>query len=233
MIRQGDSVISGELIQLSRVSRSYLAEGRTKVVLRELDFRLHGGTVVGIRGESGSGKTTLARVLAGLDTGYSGTRTVNPALHPRSVQMVFQDSLQSFNPRLKLAVSLKEALVARGRARRLRAGAEQMRSELHHVLTEVGLETHLLERTPGRLSGGQRQRAAIARALCMSPAVLVLDEPVAALDVSIQARILNVLQRVRTDYDIAMVIVSHDPGVLRHMTDQVYCLEEGRLWRET
>jgi peptide/nickel transport system ATP-binding protein len=226
-------MIHGELIRLSGVFRSFPAEGRQREVLRNLDFRLHAGTVVGIRGSSGSGKTTLARVLAGLDTGFSGTRFVNPALHAQSVQMVFQDSLQSFNPRLKLAVSLQEALVARGRAKWLRGRTEEARSVLHHALTEVGLEPHLLERTPGRLSGGQRQRAAIARALCMSPAVLVLDEPVAALDLSIQARILNVLQRVRIDHEISLVIVSHDPGVLLHMTDQVYRLEEGRLWRET
>jgi ABC-type dipeptide/oligopeptide/nickel transport system ATPase subunit len=217
------------LIELRSVSRRFVQNGVERDVLRGLNLTVPAASVVGIRGASGSGKTTLARIMAGLDPHFEGKRILDGALDERQVQMVFQDSLQAFNPRLPLGISLREALVARGHAGWLTGDAAQLRVELERVLTEVGLEAHLLKRTPGRLSGGQRQRAAIARALLMMPAVLILDEPVAALDLSIQARILNVLHRVREDHRISLVIISHDPNVLHHMCETVYTLEEGKL----
>ncbi|TVR68894.1 MAG: ATP-binding cassette domain-containing protein [Spirochaetaceae bacterium] len=218
-----------DLVILEGISRSYRREGEMRLVLNQLDCRVQSGVALGIQGASGSGKTTLARIMVGLDRSFEGRRILDHGLDPRRVQMVFQDSLQAFNPRLPLSVSLRESLVASEGTGWLRRDSAGVRNVLERALTEVGLDAHLLRRTPGRLSGGQRQRAAIARALLMRPAVLVLDEPVAALDPSIQAKILNVLQRVREDYGIALVIISHDPNVLLHMCEAVYTLEEGKL----
>ncbi len=218
------------LITLTGIYRRFLTGRRERTVLRDLDCRVPAGATLGIRGSSGSGKTTLARILAGLDSAYEGRRELAPELGARQVQMVFQDSLQSFNPRLKIRTSLKEAFVAGEGESWFGTDPGRLDGALHDALTEVGLDTHLLNRTPGRLSGGQRQRAAIARALLMKPVLLILDEPVAALDLSIQAKILNVLHRVREDYRMSMVIISHDPNVLHHMCEMVYTLEEGKLW---
>lgn len=223
----GDRV---SLIKLSSVSRCYQRNRVRKHVLRDLELEILKDSVVGIQGASGSGKTTLARILAGLDTRFSGVRTLGPHLTPRQVQMVFQDSLQAFNPRLSLGLSLREALVAGGLSHWVRRDTVGARDALERALTEVGLNTHLLHRRPGTLSGGQRQRAAIARALLMKPQVLILDEPVAALDLSIQAKILNVLGKVRDDYGVSLVIISHDQNVLSHMCETVYTLKEGTLW---
>lgn len=223
---------SKPIITLTDIRRRFIADGQERIVLKDLNFIVPAESVIGIQGTSGSGKTTLARILSGLDRSFEGRRVLSPDLESTSVQMVFQDSLQAFNPRLSLALSLREALVAGRQARWLRRDTQQVRAVLEHALTEVGLDAHLLTRTPGRLSGGQRQRAAIARALLLKPAVLILDEPVAALDLSIQAKILNVLHRVRDAYGMSMVIISHDPDVLRHMCEGVNTLKEGTLWSE-
>lgn len=218
-----------DLVILDKVSRRFRRAGQEHLVLNELSCRVPAGVALGIRGASGSGKTTLARIMAGLDSTFEGRRIIRPDVQPRGIQMVFQDSLQAFNPRLPLSISLRESLVAGQGSGWLRRDSAGGRDELERALTEVGLDAHLLRRTPGRLSGGQRQRAAIARALLMRPAVLILDEPVAALDLSIQAKILNVLQRVREDYGIALVIISHDHNVLLHLCEDVFNLEEGKL----
>ncbi|SIQ64880.1 peptide/nickel transport system ATP-binding protein [Alkalispirochaeta americana] len=231
MISQGSPVV-----ELRGISRSYRWRGTVRSVLNDLDCTILPGTVTGIQGTSGTGKTTLARVLAGLDRSFSGARWLAGDLPDAAVQMVFQDSLQAFNPRLSLEISLGEALAASGQLSWLGSRRER-KVLLSRAIAQVGLEPSLLQRTPGRLSGGQRQRAAIARALLMNPAVLVLDEPVAALDLSIQARILNLLQRLREERlqearPIALVVISHDPAVLRHLCGEIYSLQEGKLWRE-
>ncbi|MFI6587407.1 ABC transporter ATP-binding protein [Embleya sp. NPDC050493] len=204
----------------------------------DIGFTLPPGGSLGIVGESGSGKTTTARMLVGLETPDAGSITVDGrerAHRPRTraerlsrareIQMVFQDPYLSLDPRITVHDSIDEVL-------RLHA-AETDRSgraaRLAELLDQVGLGSREAGALPRRLSGGQRQRVAIARALAASPRVLILDEAVAALDVSIQAQILDLLARIRREQGIGYLFVSHDLAVVRHITDDVVVLRNGRI----
>lgn len=217
------------VLELRDVHRSFRRQGVEYPVLRGVSLQVNRHTVLGIRGSSGAGKTTLARILVGLDTDFKGSRFVAPRVHPRGVQMVFQDSLQAFNPRLPVGISLREACMAAPGGRWTDGLSRKTRRMLHEAMDAVALDAALLDRRPGLLSGGQRQRAAIARALLVQPDVLILDEPVAALDLSVQARVLNVLMDLRLQKRVAMVVISHDDGVLHHLCDEIQELQGGRL----
>lgn len=218
-----------DLLTLRDVSRTF--DGRE--VLRDLSLDVRAGDAIGIRGASGSGKSTLARIISGIDTEFDGTRI----LHTTSVHMMFQDSLQSFNPRIPLYWSLHEAWLAGRDALQLRLtgrDASELRlpfpAALARALHHVGLPAPLARRRPGQLSGGQRQRAALARALLSGAELLVLDEPVAALDPSVQARVLNVLTTLVAEERFAMIMISHDHAVLAHTCKDEYLLDGGSLW---
>ena len=213
------------ILSLRRVCRFYGERG----VLRGVDLDIRDGEVIGIRGRSGSGKSTLARILVGLDDGFSGERSLHSSDRRRATHLVFQDSMQSLNPYIALKWSLSEAAVAPGSLSDVLRGPRRMREKLADALTEVGLPEHLLDVRPPQLSGGQRQRAALARALLSGARLLVLDEPVASLDPSVQARILNLLVRIRADRGPAMVVISHDHSVLEYLCDTVYDLDGGVL----
>ncbi|MDX6741375.1 ABC transporter ATP-binding protein [Actinocorallia sp. A-T 12471] len=196
-------------------------------------FELPPGHSLGIVGESGSGKTTTARILAGLETPTSGTVELDGRVldarsrrdrrwQARRLQMIFQDPHGSFDPRLTIAQSIAEPL-------RLHAPGTDHRARVSELLEQVGLSARLGGALPRDLSGGQRQRAAIARALGITPRVLVLDEAVAALDVSIQAQILGLLADLRRDAGIAYVFVSHDLAVVRHVTETALVMRHGRV----
>ncbi|GAA3583212.1 ATP-binding cassette domain-containing protein [Nonomuraea rosea] len=197
-----------------------------------VSFELMPGASLGIVGESGSGKTTTARILAGLERPTSGAFTLDGEStegrsrlwKARRLQMIFQDPYGSFDPRQSVAQSIAEPL-------RLHApgSRKQHRARVAELLDQVGLSGRAGESLPRDLSGGQRQRAAIARALGIAPRVLVLDEAVAALDVSIQAQILTLLDELRRDTGISYVFVSHDLAVVRYMTDTAIVMRHGRV----
>lgn len=193
------------------------------------------GEVVGLVGESGCGKSTLGRMVAGIYTPSDGTVLFGGAPVAREkgrhtvklttrVQMVHQDPFSSLNPRLRVGDTIVGGPVVHGIVT-----AAEGPAYVSDLLERVGLEAGYRLRFPHQFSGGQRQRIAIARALAMKPDLLVLDEPVASLDVSIQAQVLNLFMDLRRDLDLTALFISHDLGVVRHVSDRVAIMYLGRL----
>ena len=208
--------------------------GTRRRAVDEVGFTLHPGRTVGLVGESGSGKSTVARLVLGLespDTGrvlldgepWSARPERERRPHRARIQAVFQDPLGSFDPRHTVRRILADSLRLRG----LRGAA--LEAEAAGLLGQVGLGADLLERRPLRLSGGQRQRVAIARALATRPEVIVCDEPVSALDVSVQAQVLDLLVDLQRELGVAYLFISHDLGVIRHLSDHVLVMKDGRI----
>ncbi|MEW2571836.1 ATP-binding cassette domain-containing protein [Streptomyces sp. NPDC047070] len=192
-------------------------------VLRDVSFSIDRGACLAVVGESGSGKTTAARIVAGLETASAGTVTLDGG-RAHGVQMVFQDPYGSLDPRQAIGSGLHELLKLHG----VRRGADR-RSRTTELLESVGLDERHAGQYPASLSGGQRQRVAIARALALDPALLILDEAVSALDVSVQAQVLNLLADIRTRTGISYLFVSHDLGVVRQVSDTCVVLHDGRV----
>jgi peptide/nickel transport system ATP-binding protein len=193
--------------------------GETEAV-SEASFVVPQGRTLGIVGESGSGKTTLARIMVGVERPDAGE--LRWAGAPR-VQLVHQNPLGAFDPRWTIDRSLREALAAGGVPRALRS------ARVADLMREVDLDPALAARRPIALSGGQRQRAAIARALAAEPEVLVLDEPVSALDPSVRERVLQLLVRLQRERRLTMVFVSHDLDVVGAVADEVLVMQDGRI----
>ena len=228
------------LLQMQGVSKSYVLPRRqlwqpppSVHALHEADLKVFGGRNVGIVGESGSGKSTLARIAMGLDrptTGqvlWDGTDIHNlpgRALRQmrRDYQMVFQDPYGSLDPRMTVLRILAEPLQALSRTTR----AEQ-RELAAEALQQVGLQTTDLDKYPHEFSGGQRQRVAMARALITRPRLIVADEPVSALDVSIQAQILNLMLDLQQRFGMTYLLISHDLAVVNHLCDEVVVMQQG------
>ncbi|MET8622513.1 ABC transporter ATP-binding protein [Kitasatospora sp. NPDC004669] len=201
----------------------------------DVSFTLGAGGSLGIVGESGSGKTTTARIIVGLEQADEGQVTVQARARAgrargraerlaraREVQMVFQDPYLSLDPRTSVEAVLRETL-------RLHFPGTDHEARIRELLDQVGLGTRAADALPRQLSGGQRQRVAIARALAVQPAVLVLDEAVAALDVSVQAQVLNLLADIREQTGIGYLFITHDLGVVRCVTDEVIVMRHGRI----
>jgi peptide/nickel transport system ATP-binding protein len=190
---------------------------------------------IGIAGESGCGKSTLAKLLTGLlppssgSISYSGkplaelTREERQQFR-RSVQMVFQDPFSSLNPRMRVGRIIAEPLIIH----QLVAPAT-LNQEVDRLLATVGLPAEAADRYPHEFSGGQRQRIGIARALAVNPRLLIADEPVSALDLSIQAQIINLLQELRERFSLALVLIAHDISVIRHLCDTVAIMYLGKI----
>ncbi|WP_298460676.1 ABC transporter ATP-binding protein [uncultured Cellulomonas sp.] len=226
----------GEVVaRLDGVARTFPGpDGQPRVAVRDVSFDLRAGETLGIVGESGSGKTTTARILLGLTEPTAGTVEVHgrswAGLTPRErralrrdVQVVHQDPLSSFDPRHTVGRILADALGVAGVPRSRR------RARSVQLLQQVGLGVEHLDRRPRRLSGGQRQRVAIARALAPRPRIVVCDEPVSALDVSVQAQVLDLLADVQAETGVAYVFISHDLGVIHHVSDRVLVMTDGEV----
>ncbi|WP_347558879.1 ATP-binding cassette domain-containing protein [Robbsia sp. KACC 23696] len=208
-------------------------------IVRAVDgvsFDVAAGRCFAIVGESGSGKSSLARLIVGLHRPTSGEVFVDgvqlstqaPAAlrsFRRHVQMVLQDPRASLDPRMNIYAIMKEALIVH----RLHPGVEPQRERIEAVLRRVGLGPAFLPRFPHQLSGGQRQRVAIARALLCEPDVLVLDEPVSALDVSVQAQIINLLVSLQQEFGLTYIMITHDLSLVAHMADAVGVMRHGKF----
>jgi len=208
--------------------------GRVRAV-DGVDLDLHPGETLGVVGESGCGKSTLARTLLGLVPPTGGTiRYRGEDVHAldgvaerryrRRVQLVLQDPVSSFDPRMTVGAAVAEPMAAHG----LRDPARR-RERVEGLLRQVGLDPSTRERYPHELSGGEKQRVALARALSVDPEVLVLDEPVSALDVSVQAEILALVRRLQDRFDLAVLLISHDMTVVRQVADRLAVMYLGRF----
>jgi ABC-type glutathione transport system ATPase component len=227
-----------EVERLRKVFPTRSGRGRPEVVaVDEVSFAVPRGTSLAIVGESGSGKTTTARMLLGLErptTGtvridgreWSGGRLSSAQRRSRAaaIQIVFQDPYSSLDPQQTIGGCLEEAL-------RLQSSrtAAQRTERIAELLDQVGLDTRIRDSRPRQMSGGQRQRVAIARALAAEPKVIVLDEAVASLDVSVQAQILNLLADVRDRTGISYILISHDLAVVRQITDTAIVMRHGAV----
>lgn len=226
--------LTDEAIRVDEASVSYGRGKKAHRVVDRVSFVLPRGKTLGIIGESGSGKTTLCRALLGLVPVESGSiimgsldmATATPRLRRRlrrHYQAVFQDPFSSFDPRWRLGRALAEPLSIN------KEGTKGSRSELlESLVAQVGLPVEVLRQYPHKLSGGQRQRLAIARALALSPETLILDEPLSALDVSVQAQISNLLVELQQERNLSYVIVAHDMAAVRRISDYILVMQRGK-----
>lgn len=199
-------------MNLYEVENLHVRYGAFEAV-RGVSFTLGEGEILGIVGESGSGKSTIAKTLIGLEKAFSG----KIACRAKSVQMVFQDAVGSLNPRMTVRQTLAETLKVKRISSRTPEG----------LLDLVGLGTAVLDQYPREMSGGQCQRVSIARALACEPQVLIADEPVSALDVSVQARVLNLLRDLRHDLGLSILLIAHDLAVVKNVCDRICVMEKG------
>jgi len=231
-----DDAVVRPLLDLRGIGKRYtLAGGRTVQALADVNLHVNRHETLGLVGESGCGKSTLARIAMRLVPASDGqvvfdgdditTRPRRALVAQRArMQMVFQDPFASLNPRLTIARALEEPLIVHGRG-----NAAERRERVLAMLARVGLRADVADRHPHEFSGGQRQRIAIARALMLEPELLVCDEAVSALDVSVRAQVLNLLLELRDSLGLALLFISHDLAVVRHMADRVAVMQRGRV----
>jgi peptide/nickel transport system ATP-binding protein len=228
------------LLQVDNLQKRYeiggglLSGARTVVAVKGVSFSIAENEFVALVGESGSGKSTIAKMLAGIEAPSAGnillggedfTALHDNALRATRVQMVFQDPASALNPRRRIATIVTQAMEAGSR----HASWEERLTRTRELLAEVGMPQDFASRLPGQLSGGQRQRVNIARALCSIPKLLIADEIVSGLDVSIQAQLLNLLARLRAELGFAMLFISHDLSVVRQLCDRVLVMFRGEI----
>jgi len=243
------------LVEVDAVSKSYPRRvglrTEQRAVVEEVSLSIESGETLGLVGESGSGKTTLARMILGLVEPTQGVvrvdgvdlaRASRAELHRlrRQMQPVFQDPYAALNPRMKVLEIVTEPWAIHGNnagmdgetrssASKANEKPASQRARAVQLLREVGLDESALERFPHQFSGGQRQRINIARALALRPKLLILDEPVSALDVSVGAQIVNLLRRLQRDYGLTYLFISHSMPLVRYLSTRIAVMHLGRL----
>ena len=224
-----------EVTKQFHLGSGLLGSQQTVHALGAVSFSVDRGKTLAIVGESGCGKSTLARCITGLTEPSAGALYLegkevreilrhDPGRFHRSVQIVFQDPYSSLNPRRTVVQSVGDGLRLHDLCRR-----GEIRAEVGRLLAEVGLSADYLDRYPHELSGGQRQRVAIARALAVRPKLIVCDEPVSALDVSIQAQVINLLRRIQDSLGVAYIFISHNLALVRHIADHIAVMYLGQF----
>jgi peptide/nickel transport system ATP-binding protein len=232
------------LVELHAVSKSYPRRAglhtELHAVVEDLTFSIEEGETLGLVGESGSGKTTVARMILGLTEPSSGMVRVNGADVARAsrsemrrlrreMQPVFQDPYAALNPRMKVLEIVTEPWAIHREEADLPKSRVETRTRAAELLKSVGLEESALERYPHEFSGGQRQRINIARALALRPKLLILDEPVSALDVSVGAQIVNLLRGLQSEHALTYLFISHSMPLVRYLSTRIAVMERGRL----
>lgn len=232
--------MSQEILRVNNVSRIYETSGggfgrKNKVsALDGVSFTLVQGETLGIVGESGCGKSTLGRIISRLDTPTTGeiiykgndiAKKSLAAMRPlrKEIQFIFQDPYASLNPRRQIGAIIEEPM------RIHRVSKDERRARAHELLEKVGLDKNSYEKYPHEFSGGQRQRVVIARALTLKPELIIADEPVSALDVSIQAQVLNLFKELQDEMKLTYIFVAHDLGVVRHISDRIAVMYLGKI----
>jgi peptide/nickel transport system ATP-binding protein len=228
----GPAPAAGPIVVAEGLLKSFgaAADARQVTALAGVSIEIAAGESVGLVGESGSGKSTLGRCLVGLERPDGGRAVVDGVdlagdrarLH-RAIQMVFQDPYSTLNPVRTVGATLAEALRAHD------PKLADVRDQVAELLERVGLPPAYSARKPAALSGGERQRVAIARAVAMQPRVIVCDEAVSALDVSVQAQVLNLLSALRRDTGVSYLFITHDLAVVRQVADRIYVLRRGEV----
>jgi ABC-type glutathione transport system ATPase component len=232
------------LVEVEAVSKTYPhrsgLRSEPQHVVKDVSLTIETGETLGLVGESGSGKTTLARMILGLVTPSSGVIRVNgidvarashDQLHHlrRQMQPVFQDPYAALNPRMRVLDIVTEPLIIHRKDTPLKTDRASLRAKAAELLTEVGLDESALARHPHEFSGGQRQRINIARALALRPKLLILDEPVSALDVSVGAQIINLLRRLQSEQALTYLFISHSMPLVRYLSSRIAVMQHGRL----
>mgnify|MGYP006279095453 FL=1 len=227
--------MSAPLLQLQNVSKTYGPARAPIIAVADVSLQLHAGRNLALVGESGSGKSTLARLVMALEKPTQGQvffqgQDVNAlgakALREmrRHFQMVFQDPYASLDPRMRILHTVTEPLnTVPGLSR------QELREQAAEMLSQVGLRSSDLDKYPHEFSGGQRQRIALARALITRPQLIVADEPLSALDVSVQAQVLNLMMDLQDRFGITYLLISHDLAVVQHLCDEACVMQQGRM----
>ncbi len=224
------------LLHVDELSVRYRVAGATVEAVRAVSLAIQPGKVLGLAGESGSGKSSLARAVVGLEPIAAGSIQFDgeplpamPAARTREsrrrIQIVFQDPYSSVNPRMTAGEIVAEPLQIHSP----QMSRQARMIKVNEILCAVGLDAQAAQRYPHEFSGGQCQRIAIARALVLQPELLVCDEPVSALDVSVQAQIINLLLELKHSMNLAMLFISHDLCILRHVSDEVAVMYQGEI----
>lgn len=232
----------GILLEIKNLSIEYKSikdgESSTLTAVKDVSMKIHQGEIYALAGESGCGKSTLAKAITKLvpiksgDIIFEGKSILNQTKddkknYPKLVQMVFQNPYSSLNPKMKIGDTLREPLDIN-----TKLSKSEKAKLISEILEDVGLQENCLNLYPHEFSGGQRQRIAIARALVLKPKLLIADEPVSALDASIQAQIINLLKELKNKRDLTILFISHDMNVIKYLADRVGIMYFGSLIEE-